>query len=47
MFTCFCSECKKVIENDELDYEVDLVEGPWKGDWEHVHLKCGRIVSWI
>ncbi|GJI61727.1 hypothetical protein [Priestia megaterium] len=43
MFTCFCNECEKVIEKDE----VDLVEVPWEGDWEHVHLKCGSIVSWI
>ncbi|WP_241458273.1 hypothetical protein [Bacillus amyloliquefaciens] len=47
MFTCFCRECKKVIEKDEFDYEIDLVEAPWEGDWEHVHLKCGSIVSWI
>ncbi|MFB0635341.1 hypothetical protein ACEPP6_08580 [Bacillus rugosus] len=46
MFTCFCNECEKVIEKDEVDY-VDLVEGPWEGDWEHVHLECGSIVSWI
>lgn len=45
MFNCFCDKCNKAIKKDEVDYEVDLVEGLW-GDWEHVHLTCGGVVSW-
>ncbi|CAL8901951.1 hypothetical protein BPJM79_70099 [Bacillus pumilus] len=47
MFNCFCDKCKKTIEKDKVDYEVDLVEGPWEGDWQQVHLKCGGIVFWF
>lgn len=46
MFNCYCSRCEKVIKKDEVDYEVDLVEVSWGEDWEHVHLKCGGVVSW-